>query len=107
MELTEIVVFKMIAPFVKLIHSIGGLFGAIIITIVSPENLTQKEKTYRAIAACCAVPCVMALDSYYNLNKWLISTLTIFLGLFMWLLIEIFKKRIKKVVNEYLDKKGL
>ena len=98
MEVTEIVVFKLFAPFAKIIFSLGGWFASLLIQVVSPEEIR-----YRLVSSIIAVPIVMAIDSKYNLDKWFISVLSIGFGLFGWLVIDIAKKKVPKKLKDYID----
>lgn len=103
MELTEIVVFKLFAPFAKIIFSWGGFFAQLLVQIVSPEKIEKKELRYRLYSSVIAIPAVMSLDSIYDFNKWVISFLTIVFGLFMWLVLDIAKKKLPKKLGDYID----
>lgn len=105
MELTEILAFKLIAPFAKLIFSIGGWFASVLIQVVSPEQLSEKELRYRLVSSIISIPIVMGIDSQYNLDKWIISAASIGFGLFGWLVIDIAKKKVPKKLKDYIDKK--
>ena len=104
MEITELLIFKIFAPFAKLIFSIGGWFASLLIQIVSPEEISKKELRYRLCTSIIAVPSVMAIDSHYSLNKWLIAILSIAFGLFGWLVIDMAKKKAPKKIKDYMDK---
>ena len=103
MEVTEIVVFKLFAPFAKIIFSIGGWFASLLIQVVSPGEISRKELRYRLVSSIIAVPIVMAIDSKYDLEKWFISVLSIGFGLFGWLVIDIAKKKVPKKLKDYID----
>lgn len=103
MELTEIVVFKLFAPFAKIIFAIGGWFASLLIQVVTPEEISRKELRYRLVSSIIAVPIVMAIDSKYDLEKWFISVLSIGFGLFGWLVIDIAKKKVPKKLKDYID----
>ncbi len=103
-HLSEIVIIKMLAPFIKVIYAIGGWFASLLVLVVNPEQLEAKETRYRLVSSMLSVPATMAIDSHFVLNKWTISVVTIFLGLFMWLIIDIAKKKVRKKINDYIDK---
>ena len=103
MEVTEIVVFKLFAPFAKIIFSIGGWFASLLIQVVSPEEISRKELRYRLVSSIIAVPIVMAIDSKYDLEKWFISVLSLGFGLFGWFVIDIAKKKVPKKLKDYID----
>ncbi len=106
-QVVELMTLKLFLPFAKFIFSIGGWFASLLVQIVSPEEISAKEFRYRMVSSIISVPVVMGLDSMYNFNKWIVSVLTIFFGLFMWLVLDIAKKKLPKKLSDYIDKKKL
>ncbi len=106
-QVFELVSLKLFLPFAKLIFSIGGWFASLLVQIVSPEEISKKEFRYRMVSSIISVPVVMGLDSMYNFNKWIVSVLTIFFGLFMWLVLDIAKKKLPKKISDYIDNKKI
>jgi len=101
--MNEILIYKYILPFTKLLFAFGGWFASLLIQFVSPEEITRKELRYRLVSSIISVPLVMALDSRFDFEKWTISILSIGFGLFGWLVLDIAKKKIPKKLQDYID----
>ena len=106
MSLDNLDFFKLLTPFYKIIFAIAGWLASILVQIVNPEELERKELIYRIVSSGISVPVVMSLDTMYGFNKWGISVLTIFFGLFMWLVLDIAKKKLPSKLGKIIDKYG-
>lgn len=106
MSLENLALYKLFLPFVKLIFAVAGWVASVLVQIVNPEELKRKELTYRLVTSGISIPVVMSLDSVYDFNKWFISVLTIFFGLFMWLVLDIAKKKLPSKLGKIIDKYG-
>lgn len=106
MEVTEIVVFKLIAPFKWAYNVIIGIASSILIMISDPEKIERRELFYKIV---CAVlvgfPATMAIDNYYKFNRWIIILIALMFGLFSSKIVDEAKKKAAKKIRDFIDKK--
>jgi len=62
-QVVELMTLKLFLPFAKFIFSIGGWFASLLVQIVSPEEITQKEFRYRLVSSIISVTVSMGLEA--------------------------------------------